>query len=60
MEPTTSANDPYGDFPWADTLEPEAPEHRLYGLLPCGFQCESGWVVQIDGAMVACPSCSLA
>jgi hypothetical protein len=54
----TLTDDPYPNpFDWANTLAPEAPEHRLYGLLPCGFQCESGWVVQIDGTVIACPEC---
>jgi hypothetical protein len=58
MEPATSANDPYGDFPWADTLAPEAPEHRLYGLLPCAYQCEAGWMPLLTGDYLACPECA--
>jgi len=58
MEPATQPNDPYGDFPWADDYAHEAPEDRLYGLLPCPYQCEwDGWLPLLDGTMIACPSC---
>jgi hypothetical protein len=50
--------DPYGPFSWADTLEAEAPEHRLFNLLPCPWQCEQSWLPLIDGTMIACPSCN--
>lgn len=56
---TTTTNDPYqSPFEWSDALELEAPEDRLFNLLPCGFQCEyDGWLPLLSGAMIACPSC---
>jgi hypothetical protein len=63
MVVTTSASNSTQDpwplpFEWDDANMPaECDEHRLYGLLPCGFQCEAAWLPLGDGAMIACPSC---
>lgn len=58
MKPTTLADDPYPlPFDWANTMPAECEEERLYGLLPCPWQCEQKWLPLVDGTMVACPSC---
>jgi hypothetical protein len=56
---TTTTNDPYPlPFEWDDTAMPaEAPEDRLFGLLPCPMQCEQGWLPLTTGDYTNCPSC---
>lgn len=52
-------SDPYPTpFEWSDAMEAEAPEERLFNLLPCEFQCEyGGWLPLPNGTAIACPSC---
>jgi len=56
----TNIRDPYPQpFEWADTLEAECAEDRLFGLLPCALQCEQSWLPLSDGSYVACSECQL-
>ena len=58
MELTILADDPYSNpFEWSNAYPHEAPEDRLFGLLPCPWQCEQGLLPLLDGGYIACPSC---
>lgn len=60
MQPTTNTmDDPYETpFAWSDQMRAECGEDRLFGLLPCPWQCEAGgWLPTVEGEWVACPSC---
>jgi hypothetical protein len=58
MELMTLTDDPYSNpFKWSNAYPHEAPEDRLFGLLPCPWQCEQGWLPLLDGGYIACPSC---
>jgi hypothetical protein len=58
MASNINATDPYANpFEWSNAYPHEAPEDRLFGLLPCPWQCEQGLLPLVGGDYIACPSC---
>lgn len=58
MEPVATTDDPYGPFPWHETMSREYPERWLEdGVeLPC---CEAGWLPCADGTFIECHVCGV-